>query len=81
MKFAGVVVFPSFTDISDPARKSTGLHEALDERGVPYLDLHDLVRERHDRGEETYGPAHLTAIANSAVAGEVLEWLRVELDL
>lgn len=80
-RLAGVVVFPARTDLGDPDREPTTLHAALERRGIPYLDLHDLLRARHERGESTYGRAHLTPAANRAVAEAVLGWLRRELDL
>jgi len=79
-RLAGVLVFPSSTDLADPERKLSTLHAALDERGVPYVDLYDLVRARRARGEETYGRMHLTAAANGEVAQAVLAWLERELE-
>jgi hypothetical protein len=80
-RLAGVVVFPSMTDLADRDRKLTPLHAVLDQGGIPYVDLYDLIRARQERGEPTYGDAHLTAAANREVAGAVLEWLERELDL
>ncbi|MDA1264100.1 MAG: hypothetical protein O2816_03360 [Planctomycetota bacterium] len=80
-RLAGVVVFPSISDLSDPGRKLTTLHAALDQRGIPYVDLYDLVSARHARGEPTYGQSHLTPGANGEVARAVLAWLKQELDL
>ena len=80
-RLAGVVVFPSITDLSDEGRKLTTLHAELDQRDIPYVDLYDLIRARHARGEDTYGQAHLTPGANGEVARAILEWLEQELDL
>ena len=46
VRLAGVVVFPSSTDLSDPDRKLTALHAALDQRDIPYVDLYELIRAR-----------------------------------
>ena len=80
-RFAGVVILYARNDISDPARQLTRLHEALDQREVPYLDLYDLIRDRQARGEPAYGATHLTADANGEVADAVHAWLADELDL
>lgn len=80
VRFAGIVVFPSLTDLPDPERRLTLLLAELEERGIPALDLYDVVRARHARGEPTYGQMHLTAGANDEVAGAVLAWLRERLE-
>lgn len=80
VKFAGVLVFPSNEDIRF-RRELPLLHAALEEREVPYLDFHALVRARHERGEDVYGKTHPTAGANGEMARAVLAWLRQELDL
>jgi hypothetical protein len=80
-RMAGVVVFCSILDISDPDRELTALHAALDQRGIPYVDLYDVIRARHLRGDGSYGKTHLTAGANREVASTVFEWLKLELDL
>lgn len=77
---AGVVIFPAKADLSDPARRLTTLHAALDQRGIPYIDLYDLMSARRERGVSTYGQTHLTADANAEVAGAVLEFLKLELE-
>ena len=74
-------MFPSSTDLSDPDRKLTALHAALDQRDIPYVDLYELIRARQARGDDTYGKAHLTPGANGEVARAVLDWLQRELDL
>jgi len=73
--FAGVVIFPSRTDLDEPTRKLTLLHAELEEARVPYLDLYDLIAARQGRGEPTYGAMHLTPGANGEVAEAVREWL------
>ena len=80
-QMAGVVVFCSILDISDPDRELTALHAALDQRGIPYVDLYDVIRARHARGDGAYGKTHLTAGANREVASAVFEWLKQELGL
>lgn len=80
-RMAGVVVFCSILDISDQDRELTALHAALDQRGIPYVDLYDVLRARHARGDGVYGRTHLTAGANREVASTVFEWLKQELDL
>jgi len=80
VRLAGVVVFPSTTDLSDPGRKLTTLHAALDQHDIPYIDFYDFIRARKTRGEDTYGQMHLTPGANAAVGRAVLEWLERELD-
>jgi hypothetical protein len=81
VRFAGVILFPTSGDIGDPKRKLTELGKVLEQRGIPYLDLYDLVRARKDRGEKVYGKSHFTPEANGEVAERVWQWLRGELEI
>ncbi len=80
-KMAGIVIFPSITDLGDPSRKLTALHAALGQRQIPYVDTYDVIDEQHKRGLPAYGESHLTASANRSVAEAVHQWLDSELGL
>jgi len=80
-RFAGVILFPVAEDLPKPERQLKQLTTILDERGIPHLDLYDLVQARKKRGEEVYGKNHFTPAANGEVATRVWAWLREEIGI
>lgn len=75
----GVLVFPRPRELEDLARRGTPfwgtLLEALDERGIPCLDLAPTLAARG--GDPPYtGGGHLDPEGNRVVAEEVRAWLR-----
>ena len=74
--FAGVVVFPTQTDLAGGGVYWDTLHRALQERGIPYLDLFETLRDLQKvRKVRCYVTNHLTPEANAVCAQKIGDWV------
>lgn len=74
--FAGVLVFPTQTDLAGGGMYWDTLHRALQERGIPYLDLFETLRDLQGVGRQRcYSGNHLTPEANAVCAVAIGNWI------